>query len=167
MTDDSPEGEPATAGLGDERRELLQHVALALALVVAAIHLAHPDRGLPRLVTVLTADPGLLIQDPRPLALVLSGIVIVLGVNAAIVEVRLRPLYAMGMALMALHLVGYFAWHLTGHGGFLPGREPHYHGLDVLVAELLDDVLILTSKLTEAALLIVLGILYRDERDTT
>ena len=142
----------------------LQYAALGLGLLVATVHITHPTRGLPRLVAMVSADPALLLTDPRPLALVLSGLAIVAGINAAIVGVRRRPLYALGMGLMALHLVGYALWHLSGHGGFLPGRGGQYHSVGILLGEVASDGWVLASKLTEAALLAVLAALYR--RDT-
>jgi hypothetical protein len=109
----------------------LRYAAAALAYLVAALHLFHPTLGFGRLVVILSADPGLLVADPRPLAFVLSGLALVVGVPAAAGEDGLprKPVYAAGLGLVATYLVGYFAWHLSGHGGFLPGREPLYHGL--------------------------------------
>lgn len=107
----------------------LHSTAAALTYLVAAVHLFHPKHGFGRLVLVLMADPGLLLADPRPAAFVLSGIALLLAVPVAALGVPRRPLYGLGLALMASYVVGYFAWHLSGHGGFLPGREPLYHGL--------------------------------------
>ena len=116
----------------------LRYAAAGLAYVVAGVHLAHPTHGVPRLVLVLSVDPSLLALDPRPLAFVLSGLAILAGVTAAIAGVPRRGLYAAGIARMVAYLVGYFAWHASGPGGFLPGREAvatHGHTFGELVIE--------------------------------
>jgi hypothetical protein len=70
------------------------------------------------------------------------------------------------MVLMATYFVGYFAWHLTGHGGFLPAREPHYHGLhpiEAVIRHMQEDMWARVSKLVEALLFGVLAFLYYSE----
>lgn len=114
----------------------LRPLAGALAYLVAALHLFHPTHGVARLVLVLSANPALLASDPRPLAFTLSGFAILGGVTVVVLGVPARRYYVAGIALMAIYLVGYFAWHLSGHGGFLPGREPLYHGLGPIEAVL-------------------------------
>lgn len=145
----------------------LRYLAAGLAYVVAGIHLFHPRRGFPRLVTVLgTGDASLLLSDPRPLAFVLSGFAILAGVSVVHLGVRRRPVYALGIGLVSLYLVGYFAWHLSGHGGFLPGRAPHFHGVspvEAVVGHLVEYPLARAAKLAELALLAVLVVLYRRE----
>jgi hypothetical protein len=78
-----------------------------------------------------------------------------------------RRAFALGAALMVVYIGGYLAWHLSGHGGFLPGREPLYHGLspvEALVAHLTTDPWAAASVLAEAALFFVLLLLlYRRE----
>lgn len=145
--------------------ENLGYVGAGLAYFVAGFHLFHPDRGFPRLLLLLSAgSPSLLVQDPRPLAFVLSALAILLGVQLAIVD-RDRPwMYPLGIVVVEAYFLGYFAWHLTGHGGFLPGREPLYHGLtpvEAVVAHLVDNPLVAGLKLAELALVVVLGVLYR------
>jgi hypothetical protein len=142
----------------------LGYVGAALAYVVAAIHLAHPQNGLPRLLLLAATDNlGLLATDPRPVAFVLAGLALVAGVKLVLLGYPRRPIYALGMALVATFLVGYFAWHFTGHGGFLPGRAPNYHGLgpvEATVSHLRDNPIALASKAAEAALLAALAALY-------
>lgn len=145
----------------------LRYMGGALAYFVAGIHLLHPQRGLPRLVLIIgTGNASLLISDPRPLAFVLSGFAIIVGVGIAAIGRRRKLIYLLGILLMVAYLVGYFAWHLTGHGGFLPVREPIYHGMhpvEAVVSHLVEYPLARVSKIAEAALLIVLVILYRRE----
>lgn len=147
-------------------------IGVALAYIVAGIHLTHPKLGMPRLVLLAsTGNLSLLVSHPRPLAFVLSGLAIVAGVSLVIWGYRRRALYAFGIALMIAYIAGYFAWHFSGHGGFLPGREPLLHGLSPLenvVAHLTGDARALASKAAETALLVVLVYLYREEsrRDT-
>lgn len=144
----------------------LRYAAAALTYVVAAVHLFHPTHGFGRLVLVLAADPGLLLADPRPLAFVLSGAALLLAVPAAALGAPKRPLYALGLALVAGYVVGYFAWHLSGHGGFLPGREPLYHGLaphEAVLSHLGGDPWAAVAVLSELLLAGVLVLLlYRD-----
>ncbi len=83
-----------------------------------------------------------------------------------ILDIDRKRIYVLGMVLMTAYFVGYFAWHLSGHGGFLPGREPLYHGLhpvEAVVAHLVDNPLVALAKLAEAALFAVLAVLYRQE----
>ena len=147
--------------------ENLGYVGAVLAFFVASIHLFHPDRGFLRLVTlVTTGNASLLVTDPRPVAFVLSGLAILLGINLVVANIARKRVFALGMVLVATYFVGYFAWHLSGHGGFLPGREPLYHGLTpvkAVISHLVNDPLAALSKLAEVALFIVLIVLYRRE----
>lgn len=133
----------------------LRYAAAALTYVVAAVHLFHPTHGVGRLALVLAVDPGLLVADPRPALFVLAGIAMVLAVPAASMGFPRRLLYGLGLALMATFVVGYFAWHLSGHGGFLPGREPLYHGLaphEAVISHLGSDPWAAVAVVTEVAL---------------
>lgn len=145
----------------------LGYIGAALAYLVAAIHIFHPKRGFLRLVTlVTTGNTSLLVVDPRPLAFVLSGLAILLGIKLVIMNIARKRVYALGMVLVATYFVGYFVWHLSGHGGFLPVREPVYHGLhpvEAVVSHLVNYPLAALSKLTEAALFTTLVILYQRE----
>lgn len=145
----------------------LRYVAAALAYVVAATHVFHPQRGLTRLVVVLTSgSPGLLVSDPRPLVFLLSGLAIFAAVTLVLLGYPRRPIYLAGMALMAAYLLGYFAWHMTGHGGFLPNRIPRYHGLgpiEAVVLHLRTYLIARVAVVAEVALLAVLGALYYRE----
>jgi hypothetical protein len=141
-------------------REHLAHVGAGLAVIVAAIHLFHPQHGLPRLVLLVgTGNASLLVTDPRPLAFVLSGIALLVGVQLAVAGVARKRLAVLGMALVATYFVGYFAWHLTGHGGFLPGREPLHHGLhpvQAVIIHLGTSPVAAVSKVAEGLLFVVL-----------
>lgn len=156
--------------LDDPSRRVVEdagYIAAPLAILVAGIHLTHPKLGLPRLVVVLgTGDLSLLVSHPRPLAFVVSGLAILVGIVLAAMGYRRKLLYGLGIALVTTYLVGYFAWHFSGHGGFLPGREPLYHGLSPLAAvidHLSTDSRAVLSKLAEIVLLGVLVLLYRQE----
>lgn len=145
----------------------LRYVAAGLAFVVAIVHLFHPDRGFPRLVQVVTFGWDHLLYDPRPIAFVLSGFAIVVGINLVLLGVSRRRIYVLGTALMAVFLVGYFGWHFSGHGGFLPAREPNYHGMgpiEAAVSHLRGDPWARVAVLSETALFVVLAYLYRKER---
>jgi hypothetical protein len=107
----------------------LQGLAVGLAIVVALVHMFHPSRGVRRLTLLLSADPGLLLVQPRTIAFVASGFLLLVGASALALGVSSRGLYAAGMALMATYVLGYIGWHLSGHGAFLPERQasPHTH----------------------------------------
>lgn len=132
-----------------------------LALVVAGIHL---QWGIPRFVAY--ASVGVM-PDPRPLAFVLSGHAILLAVTLVLLgAVDGRRLYVPGIVLMALHLVGYAAWHtVLAHGG--AGTESHTHvpiGLGGVASVVLEHVwnspLALVSKTSELVVLSLLVGLY-------
>lgn len=147
----------------------LRYVGATLAVVVAGVHLFHGQRGVPRLVELLaTGNAALLVTDPRPLFFVLSGVAILVGVFALLWEVPRKPVYLGGMVLMGTYIAGYFAWHMTGHGGFLPGRLPHYHGLgpvEAVVRHLELYPIARVSKVAETLLLVLLAVLYLREND--
>ncbi|WP_396610390.1 hypothetical protein ACH9L7_09015 [Haloferax sp. S1W] len=147
--------------------EHLGYLGGALAYLVATVHLIHPKLGLPRLVLlVTTGNTSLLVTDPRPVAFVLSALAILAGIKLVVSDIQRKRLYALGMVLMATYFLGYFAWHLSGHGGFLPMRKPLYHGLhpvEAVISHLSTSPLAALSKLAEAALFVVLAVLYRHE----
>lgn len=143
----------------------LRYVAAGLAHLVALLHLFHPTLGFPRLVAYISIGQPFL--DPRPAAFVLSAVALIIGVNLVWFGTPRKPIYAFGMLLMLTYIVGYFAWHFTGHGGFLPGREAYGHGdlspLENVIAHMADDVWARASKLAEALLLALLALLYYKE----
>ena len=150
------------------RTQQLRYLGAGLAYLVAALHLFHPDLGFTALALILTLDRLLshVLHDPRPVAFVFSALAIIIGINLVLVGFPRKPIYLLGMLLLATYFVGYFAWHLTGHGGFLPGREPHYHGLhplEAVVAHLQEDVWARVAKPAEALLFCVLALLYYRE----
>lgn len=143
----------------------LRYAAAGLAYIVAILHLFHPKLGLPRLIAYVSIGQPFL--DPRPAAFVLSGGVIMLAVILVALGAPRKPIYLLGMLLMLTYLVGYFAWHYTGHGGFLPGREAYGHGelgpLENVVVHLADDWWARASKLAETILFGILALLYYRE----
>lgn len=147
--------------------DYIGYLGAGLAYLVAGIHLFHPKRGFPRLaLLVRTGNTSLLLDDPRPIVFVVSGLGILVGIKLVILDVERKRVYALGMVLVATYFAGYFVWHLSGHGGFLPGRKPLYHGLhpvEAVVSHLVGYPLARLSKLAEAALLVVLAVLYRQE----
>lgn len=158
--------ETIRSAISRTKSQHLRYAGAALGFVVAAVHLFHPTHGFGRFVTILAADPGLFASHPRSLAFVLSGLAIVLGINYALVSGANRTIYALGAGLMAVYVVGYLGWHLSGHGGFLPNRRPIYHGLaphEAVIAHLTTDPWAAVALVTELALLAVLVVLYRRE----
>lgn len=147
----------------DPTTRLLSYAGGGLTSIVAGIHLFHPGHGVGRLVAVVLADPALLVFDPRPLVFVLSGLALLVGLIIGTTAANRRPYYLGGVLLAVVYLVGYFAWHFTGHGGFLPGREPLLHGLspvENVVVHLTGDVWAAVAAVTELAMAGVLGALY-------
>lgn len=149
--------------------ENLGLLGVVLAYLVAGLHLAHPKLGLPRLMLLYSTDSlYLLANHPRPLVFVVSGLAIVVGVALAGMEYQRRLIYGLGILLMASFILVYAAWHLSGHGGFLPGRKPLYHGLtpfEALIGHITTDTWAALTKLSELALLSVLAVLYRRETE--
>jgi hypothetical protein len=101
--------------------------------------------------------------DPRPLAFVVSGFGLLVGLAAGRSAQNRDPYYVAGILLAIVSIVGYVAWHFTGHGGFLPGRDPLLDGLSPLenvIAHLTGDLWAAIAKGTELAMIAVLGVLY-------
>lgn len=154
---------PAVASGSDSTRWLSYGGAVFTALV-AGIHLFHPDHGILGLASALIANPSALAFDPRPVAFVLSATGLFVGLSLSRNAPNRRPYYAAGVLLAATYFLGYFAWHFTGHGGFLPGREPLFHGLspvENVVVHITGDAWAAASKLAEAGMIATLSLLYR------
>lgn len=145
----------------------LRYVGAVLAYLVASVHLFHPRRGFPRLALLVATDNvALLLPDPRPLLFLVSGLAILAGPILLLWGFPRKPVYIGGVVLMVTYVVGFFAWHLSGHGGFLPGREPLYHGLtpvQAVIEHLRAYPIAGLSKMAEILLLLVLLVLYRRE----
>lgn len=131
-----------------------------LALAVAGVHLYW---GLPRFAAYASVGT---MPDPRPLAFVLSGHVIVGAITLVLLGIiDTRRTYLPGMALMLAHLVGYAAWHtVLAHGTTETGSaHGHVHlgnAAPIVLEHLVNSPLALVSKLTELAVLLLLGIVY-------
>jgi hypothetical protein len=147
----------------DSTTRILAYLGALLTSIVAGIHLIHPSHGIPRLLIIVSADPTLLVFDPRPLAFVVSGFGLLVGLAASRSAQNRDPYYVAGILLAIVSIVGYVAWHFTGHGGFLPGRDPLLDGLSPLenvIAHLTGDLWAAIAKGTELAMIAVLGVLY-------
>lgn len=160
---DTTEGSNSIRGAGADSSVGLRYVGATLTAIVAGIHLLHPGHGLIELFATLNTNPAVLFFDPRPVAFVASGTALLVGLSLSRNALNRRPYYLAGILLTLTYVVGFFAWHFIGHGGFLPGREPLLHGLspvDNVVVHITEDVWAALAKLTEVALIIVLGVLY-------
>lgn len=128
---------------------------------IAILHIGHPTYGLRGL--FIYAQAGTPLIDPRPLAFTLSGLGILLGLIAVHLGViSLRRGYIAGCLVLGMYLLGYIAWHVTGHGGFWPGLEPrshHGHPITVLIDHLAADHWERMTKFLELLGLLVLGYL--------
>lgn len=101
-------------------------LALQLVVLTAVVHLSW---GLPRVFVYL--DPAALelyltsgaFPDPRPVLFVLSGGAIAVGVLATWCGyLPLSRAYRLGIAMMAVYVVGWMLWHTTGHGQLFFGE---------------------------------------------
>jgi hypothetical protein len=101
-------------------------LALQLVVLTAVIHLSW---GLPRVFVYL--DPAALdlylttdaVPDPRPVLFVLSGGAIGVGTLATWRGyLSLSRAYRLGIAMMAVYVVGWTLWHTTGHGQLFFGE---------------------------------------------
>ncbi|NEU58283.1 hypothetical protein [Halorussus sp. MSC15.2] len=134
-------------------------LAAHLAVLVAVIHVT---LGLYN--WIRWASAGFLVpRDLRWPLFVFSGVALVVGLVLATRGRYRRPLYLGGIALMAVYVGGYFAWHATGHRPLLLFGEGAGH-TGPLVPFLLDHLfagpvkfLALTS---EVALAVVLAYLF-------
>lgn len=135
-------------------RSRLRLLAGGLALFTAVVHLVHPSQGGAAL--IVYAQVGYL-GDPRPLAFTLGAFALISGVLLGYHGFAGRRLYLGGVVVTLSFLLGFVAWHtLLDHGAFWPYLEPNAHGGNPLVVaaqHLLDDPLVLVSKLAELALL--------------
>lgn len=144
----------------------LRYLGAILAVIVAGIHILHPQLGGPRLLLHLQAGT---LFDPRPLAFVLSGFLIVFGILLVYNGLFVRQIYLAGIGLMLVFLLGYVAWHTAlDHGGFWPHIPAHGHDdigvIEAVWLHLSSDATAAVSKLHELALLVVLAVLYRYDR---
>ena len=142
----------------------LRYLGATLAILVAFLHLLDPNHGLLELFALLYESPRVLVFDPRPVAFVLSATALLIGVSLSRNAPDRQPYYVAGIGLALTYVVGYLAWHLTGHGGFLPGREPLLHGVSPLrnvVRHLTGDPWAAASMASELGLIGVLVALLR------
>ena len=140
----------------------LRYLGAALATLVALLHLVDPNHGLLELFALLYTNPQVLVFDPRPAAFVVSATALLVGVSLSRNAPNRRPYYVAGIVLALTYVVGY----LTGHGGFLPGREPLLHGVAPVanvVRHLTSDPWAAASMASELGLIAVLVALLRRE----
>lgn len=142
----------------------LRYIAGGLAFAVAGIHLLHPSLGIQPLTVYLRIGS---LNDPRPLAFVVSALVICIGIYAVMLGIPRKPIYLLGMFLTLTYIFGYIAWHtILEHGGFWPqvvGFTGASSPIDEVISHLRHDMIDLASKLLELALLVVLAVLYYRE----
>jgi len=143
------------------------HVVTAhLVVLVAVVHLA---LGVSNWLTYLGA--GILVPpDLRWPLFVVSGIALVGGLLAAVAGAERRPLYLGGIALMVVYVVGYFAWHASGHRPLFvigPGTDHHGSTLASLAAHAVAGPVESLALASETALAGLLGsLLYRERSDS-
>jgi len=142
----------------DDRRAWLRLAGANLALIVALLHLG---LGLVNWLRYLSG--GVLVPtDIRWPLFVISGVAMLAGLALAR-EPRYRtPLYAGGMLLMVVYIVGYFGWHVGGHRRLILFGPSTHHDvplLPFLIDHLFAGVIEFVAIVTEVALFVVLGYL--------
>lgn len=138
-----------------------------LAVVVGMLHL-----GLGVRYWSLYAMAGsILPPDIRVPLWTISGTVLLVGVVVVVRQGlhRRRLAYWLGAALMMTYILGYFSWHLGGHRAFFIMGNARLHDTG-LVTFLIDHAIAgpieTIALVTETLLLVVLGVLLHDDRDT-
>jgi signal transduction histidine kinase len=133
--------------MNDSWAAVVELIGVQLALVSAAIHLWW---GLPRLFVYLSAGS---FADPRPYLFVISAVAIVVGSVALFLGGPPRVLYVLGIGAMLTYALGYAAWHLTGHGGFLSFVTGYGHDIEnplaTVLGHLAADLLALAAMVVE------------------
>ncbi|MFC7131875.1 MULTISPECIES: hypothetical protein [Salinibaculum] len=156
----------------------LRLLAAQLVVLTAVIHLSW---GLPRAAVYL--DPAALelylstsaFPDPRPVLFVLSGSAVAVGLVAAWRGyLSMAQAYRLGIAMMAVYVVGWVVWHTTGHGQLLFGEAVtgvgggHQHQAG-LVATIVDHIVTLpleaASKSAEVGAIALFLALLRGDPD--
>lgn len=150
--------------MDENRRFVLEFVAVQLVVVAALIHLG---LGLFNWQRWLAA--GLLIPtDYRWPVFVVSGIAILLGTYVASGREDRRLFYLAGAAVMLGYVLAYFGWHLGGHRLFLvygPGGATESITLQWFLDHLTAGPIEFASVVVETAAAVVLGILFFSTRE--
>ena len=152
------ETEDSSPTVGSDFPAPIYFVAAHLALVVAVLHLT---MGLYNWFRWLSAG-FLLPRDLRWPLFVVSGLAIVVGMVLAAQGRYRRPLYAGGIGLMAVYILGYFGWHVSGHKPLLFFGEGAGHEgplLEYLLDHLFAGVVEFLALASEFALAVVLAYL--------
>lgn len=144
--------------MGADIRSWLRLFGANLALVVALLHL-----GLGIINWLRYLSGGLLVPiDIRWPLFVISGIAMLIGLALARNPGYRRPLYASGMGLMAVYVVGYFGWHVGGHRRLILFGPTTHHDVSLipfLIDHLFAGAIEFVAVVTEVALFLVLGYL--------
>jgi hypothetical protein len=99
-------------------------VKLVAAHLVVVVGIIHVSLGLYNWFRWLNA--GFLVpRDLRWPLFVVSGLALIAGLFIAAQGRHRRTLYAAGIGLMIVYVVGYFSWHLGGHGFVFREPTPH------------------------------------------
>ncbi|MFB6283861.1 MAG: hypothetical protein ABEK59_08010 [Halobacteria archaeon] len=150
-----------------ERLRKITYLAGFLAGVSAIIHLLHPNHGVGKLSVIVSSKIGLIFTHPRPLLFTVSGVAILVGIYLYHKGRFQRLILVAGAVMMATYILFYLAWHLSGHGGFLPLRKPIYHEgvgpVDSLLQHLQNDPLALVSVVTEAVTFVLLTVIFKEK----
>ena len=144
---------------------LLRGISGLTALLVAWIHILHPQYGITQLLLLLEVGT---LYDPRPPLFVVSGVLLLVGIVVCyfgLFGIPRRYLYLAGIVLMGGYLSGYFLWHtVLDHGAFWPYIEGHGHsnvGLTTqIIQHLQNDSIAAVSKIAEGVTLLSLAMLW-------
>lgn len=143
-------------------RGRLEFTGVTLALIAAAMHASW---GLPRFFIYLGVGR---MPDLRPPAFTLSAFMVVLAVVLIYRGWYKQPLYTILVVVMVFYLVGYVAWHVTGHPILVSGPDglqfqtQDHPGspVGVVLNHLLHDSFALVSAIVElGAIAALLGVM--------
>jgi len=144
--------------MDDDRLTWLRLAGANLALIVALLHL-----GLGIVNWLRYLSGGVLVPtDIRWPLFVLSGIAMLAGLALAREPRYRRPLYASGMVLMIVYVVGYFGWHVGGHRRLILFGPSTHHDVPLttfLIDHLFAGAIEFVAIVTEVALFGVLAYL--------
>lgn len=149
--------------MDDDTRSMFLLVGANIAFMVAGTHLLMGIRY-----WLLYARGGFYVPpDARVPLWTVSALAIFAGMVALYLGAPRRPIYALGAGMMVTYILGYFSWHLGGHGQFYLGvGRPHLHGADLgtfLLDHLFAGVLETLSITLEVTLFAILVGLLLDE----
>jgi hypothetical protein len=142
---------------------LLRFGAGQLAAIVGMLHLWIGIRQWSRYALYGIYVP----PDVRIPLWTISGLAILVAVAiVALEDLSGRVVYVAGIAVSLVYILGYYSWHLGGHRAFFVGGTPTLHDtgpVEFVLDHTFAGPVEFFALLTEAALLVILVVLLREE----